>query len=513
MTFNELIEMDFSFIFSTVFRFKLILLTLRITMSANDKYSTPLSSRYASEEMSKIFSLRNRFSTWRKLWLNLAIAEKEVGLDMISDKAIEQMKAHLEITDEEIEAASKEEAIVRHDVMAHVHVFGKTCPDAAGIIHLGATSCFVTDNADLIFLRDAYDVLIPKLVNVINRLSEFALKYKDLPVLGWTHFQPAQLTTVGKRATLWIQELLWDLRNMERARNDIGLRGVKGTTGTQASFLSLFHGNHDQVEQLDERVVELLGFEHVYPVTGQTYSRKIDIDVLSPLASLGATAHKFATDIRLLANLKEVEEPFEKSQIGSSAMAYKRNPMRCERVCSLARHMGGLLNDAIQTASVQWFERTLDDSAIRRISLPSAFLTADILLSTMNNISSGLVVYPKVIERRINSELPFMATENIIMAMVEKGGSRQECHEEIRVLSHQASAVVKQEGGDNDLIQRVRATEYFKPVWNELDTLLDPSTFVGRAPQQTEKFINKDVANALKNYKHLVNDESVSLNV
>lgn len=505
--------MDFSFIFSTVFRFKLILLTLRITMSANDKYSTPLSSRYASEEMSKIFSLRNRFSTWRKLWLNLAIAEKEVGLDMISDKAIEQMKAHLEITDEEIEAASKEEAIVRHDVMAHVHVFGKTCPDAAGIIHLGATSCFVTDNADLIFLRDAYDVLIPKLVNVINRLSEFALKYKDLPVLGWTHFQPAQLTTVGKRATLWIQELLWDLRNMERARNDIGLRGVKGTTGTQASFLSLFHGNHDQVEQLDERVVELLGFEHVYPVTGQTYSRKIDIDVLSPLASLGATAHKFATDIRLLANLKEVEEPFEKSQIGSSAMAYKRNPMRCERVCSLARHMGGLLNDAIQTASVQWFERTLDDSAIRRISLPSAFLTADILLSTMNNISSGLVVYPKVIERRINSELPFMATENIIMAMVEKGGSRQECHEEIRVLSHQASAVVKQEGGDNDLIQRVRATEYFKPVWNELDTLLDPSTFVGRAPQQTEKFINKDVANALKNYKHLVNDESVSLNV
>lgn len=482
-------------------------------MSANDKYSTPLSSRYASEEMSKIFSLRNRFSTWRKLWLNLAIAEKEVGLDMISDKAIEQMKAHLEITDEEIEAASKEEAIVRHDVMAHVHVFGETCPEAAGIIHLGATSCFVTDNADLIFLRDAYDVLIPKLVNVINKLSQFALKHKDLPVLGWTHFQPAQLTTVGKRATLWIQELLWDLRNMERARNDIGLRGVKGTTGTQASFLSLFHGNHDQVEQLDEKVVELLGFEHVYPVTGQTYSRKIDIDVLSPLASLGATAHKFATDIRLLANLKEIEEPFEKSQIGSSAMAYKRNPMRCERVCSLARHMGGLLNDAIQTASVQWFERTLDDSAIRRISLPSAFLTADILLSTMNNITSGLVVYPKVIERRINSELPFMATENIIMAMVEKGGSRQECHEEIRVLSHQASAVVKQEGGDNDLIQRVKNTEYFKPIWAELDTLLDPSTFVGRAPQQTEKFVNKDVANALKNYKQFINDETVSLNV
>lgn len=482
-------------------------------MSANDKYSTPLSSRYASEEMSKIFSLRNRFSTWRKLWLNLAIAEKQVGLSVITDEAIEQMKKHLEITDDEIKAASVEEAKVRHDVMAHVHVFGETCPAAAGIIHLGATSCFVTDNADLIFLRDAYDVLIPKLVNVIDRLSKFALEYKDLPVLGWTHFQPAQLTTVGKRATLWIQELLWDLRNMVRARNDLGLRGVKGTTGTQASFLSLFHGDHDKVEELDETVVKLLGFQHVYPVTGQTYSRKIDIDVLSPLASLGATTHKFATDIRLLANLKEVEEPFEKSQIGSSAMAYKRNPMRCERVCSLSRHLGGLLNDAIQTASVQWFERTLDDSAIRRISLPSAFLTADILLSTLNNITSGLVVYPKVIERRILEELPFMATENIIMAMVEKGASRQDCHEEIRVLSHEASAQVKQEGGRNDLIDRVRKTKYFEPIWEQLDSLLDPSTFVGRAPQQTEKFVKKTVAEALEPYKSMITTENVSLNV
>lgn len=482
-------------------------------MSEYDKYSTPLSSRYASEEMSKIFSLRNRFSTWRKLWLNLAIAEKEVGLSVITDEAIEQMKQHLEITDKEIQDAAVEEAKVRHDVMAHVHVFGETCPLAAGIIHLGATSCFVTDNADLIFLRDAYDVLIPKLVNVIDRLSKFALEYKDLPVLGWTHFQPAQLTTVGKRATLWLQELLWDLRNMVRARNDIGLRGVKGTTGTQASFLSLFHGDHDKVEELDKRVVELLGFDIVYPVTGQTYSRKIDIDVLSPLASFGATAHKFATDIRLLANLKEIEEPFEKSQIGSSAMAYKRNPMRCERVCSLARHLGGLFNDAVQTASVQWFERTLDDSAIRRISLPSAFLTVDILLSTMLNITSGLVVYPKVIERRINSELPFMATENIIMAMVEKGGSRQDCHEEIRVLSHQASAVVKQEGGDNDLIERIKSTKYFKPIWNDLDTLLDPKTFVGRAPQQTEKFVKNDVANALKPFEKYITTENVALKV
>ncbi|CDK26993.1 unnamed protein product [Kuraishia capsulata CBS 1993] len=482
-------------------------------MSKYDKYSTPLSERYASDEMSKIFSLRNRFSTWRKLWLNLAIAEKELGLDIITDEAIEQMRAHVEISDDEIEDAKIEEAIVRHDVMAHVHTFGKTCPAAAGIIHLGATSCFVTDNADLIFLRDAYDVIIPKLVNVINRLGKFALEYNDMPVLGWTHFQPAQLTTVGKRATLWLQELLWDLRNMERARNDLGLRGVKGTTGTQGSFLSLFHGNHDKVEELDERVVELLGFGYAYPCTGQTYSRKIDIDALAPLSSLGATAHKMCTDIRLLANLKEMEEPFEKSQIGSSAMAYKRNPMRCERVCSLSRHLGSLYQDVFQTSAVQWFERTLDDSAIRRISIPSAFLTADIVLSTLLNITSGLVVYPKVIERRIQAELPFMATENIIMAMVEKGGSRQDCHEEIRVLSHQAAAQVKEHGRDNDLIERVKNTEYFKPIWGDLDTLLDPSTFVGRAPQQTEKFVTVTVANALKPFAEYLNEDSFQLSV
>ena len=445
--------------------------------------------------------------------MNLAIAEKELGLDVISDAAIEQMKAHLTITDEEIAAASKQEAIVRHDVMAHVHTFGETCPDAAGIIHLGATSCYVTDNADLIFLRDAYDLVIPKLVNVIDRLSKFAMEYKDLPVLGWTHFQPAQLTTLGKRSTLWIQELLWDLRNFVRARNDLGLRGVKGTTGTQASFLSLFHGDHDKVEALDKRVTELLGFDTVYPVTGQTYSRKIDIDALAPLASFAATAHKMATDIRLLANLKEVEEPFEKSQIGSSAMAYKRNPMRCERVCSLARHLGSLFSDAVQTASVQWFERTLDDSAIRRISLPGAFLTTDILLSTLLNISSGLVVYPKVIARRIKSELPFMATENIIMAMVEKNASRQDVHEHIRVLSHQAAAVVKEEGGDNDLIERIKNDKFFEPIWNDLDSLLEPSTFVGRAPQQVEKFVNNDVKNALAPHASMINDVEVKLSV
>ncbi|KAK9332950.1 L-Aspartase-like protein [Lipomyces starkeyi] len=463
--------------------------------------------------MSGLFSPRTRYSTWRKLWLNLAIAEKQLGLTAITDEAIEQLRAHVTITDEEIDAASAQEKIVRHDVMSHVHVYGVAAPSAAGIIHLGATSCFVTDNADLIFLRDACDLLVAKLVNVIDRLSAFALEYKDMPVLGWTHFQPAQLTTVGKRATLWIQELLWDLRNIQRARDDIGLRGVKGTTGTQASFLALFDGDHDKVEELDQLVVELLGFKYAYPVTGQTYSRKIDIDVLGPLASLGATAHKMATDLRLLANLKEIEEPFESTQIGSSAMAYKRNPMRCERVCSLARHLTGLYQDTVQTASVQWFERTLDDSAIRRVSIPSAFLTADIVLSTLLNITSGLVVYPKVIERRINSELPFMATENIIMAMVQKGQSRQECHEKIRVLSHQAARVVKEEGGDNDLIERVKKDDYFSPIWDELDKLLDPSTFVGRAPQQTDKFVKVTVSAALAPFKKYLTSEKVELSV
>ncbi|KAK9456700.1 L-Aspartase-like protein [Dipodascopsis uninucleata] len=482
-------------------------------MSNFDSYSSPLSSRYASKEMSELFSPRTRYSTWRKLWLNLAIAEKQLGLTAITDEAIEQLSAHVTITDDEINAASAQEKIVRHDVMSHVHVYGETAPAAAGIIHLGATSCFVTDNADLIFLRDACDLVIKKLVNVIDRLSKFAIEYKDMPVLGWTHFQPAQLTTVGKRATLWIQELLWDLRNIKRARDDLGLRGVKGTTGTQASFLALFNGDHDKVEELDQLVVELLGFDYAYPVTGQTYSRKIDIDVLGPLSSLGASAHKMATDLRLLANLKEVEEPFESTQIGSSAMAYKRNPMRCERVCSLARHLTGLYTDTVSTASVQWFERTLDDSAIRRVTIPSAFLTADIILSTLLNITSGLVVYPKVIERRINSELPFMATENIIMAMVQRGGNRQVCHEKIRVLSHLAARVVKEEGGDNDLIDRVKSDEYFEPIWGDLGKLLDPSTFVGRAPEQTEKFVKITVANALAPFKEYLTSEKVELSV
>jgi len=386
-------------------------------------------------------------------------------------------------------------------VMAHVHVFGVHAPAAAGIIHLGATSCYVTDNADLIFLREGMDLIIPKLAVVIDRFAKFAELHRALPTLGWTHFQPAQLTTVGKRATLWIQELLWDLRNMQRARDDIGFRGVKGTTGTQASFLALFEGDHDKVEQLDALVTKLSGFTEAYPVTGQTYSRKVDVDVLAPLASFAATAHKIATDIRLLANLKEIEEPFEKDQIGSSAMAYKRNPMRCERICSLSRHLMVIHQNTLLTSSVQWLERTLDDSANRRVTIPEAFLTADILLTTLQNVSEGLVVYPAIIARRIRQELPFMATENIIMAIVKKGGDRQACHEAVRVLSHQAGKVVKEDGGENDLIERVRADKFFEPIWAELDSLLDPSTFVGRAPEQVDRFLKDYVTPALAPYQ------------
>jgi adenylosuccinate lyase len=397
--------------------------------------------------------------------------------------------------------------------MAHVHTYGVACPKAAGIIHLGATSCFVTDNADLIILRDGLDLLIKKLVVVIKNLADFAKDYKDMPTLGFTHYQPAQLTTVGKRATLWCQELLWDLRNFVRARDDLLFRGPKGTTGTQGSFLALFNGDHDKVEALDQRVAELSGFSKSYAVTGQTYSRKVDIDVVAALASFGATAHKIATDLRLLANLKEIEEPFEKDQIGSSAMAYKRNPMRCERICSLARHLHALVHNTYATASVQWFERTLDDSANRRITNPEAFLTTDIVLTLLQNVISGLVVYPQIIASRIAQELPFMATENVIMAMVKNGGDRQECHEEIRVLSHQAAKVVKTEGKPNDLIERIQNTAYFAPIHAQLPELLDPTTFVGRAPQQVERFLENEVKPALAPFQNTEGLVFDSLNV
>ncbi|KAL4948926.1 Cullin repeat-like-containing domain protein [Aspergillus filifer] len=444
---------------------------------------------------------QNRFSTWRSLWLWLAEAEKELGLP-ITDEAIEQMRKNTVIKDEEFKVAAEEEKRRRHDVMAHVHAYGQVAPAAAGIIHWGATSCYCTDNADLIFLRDGLNILIPKLAVVIDKLSDFARQYKDLPCLGFTHGQPAQLVTVGKRACLWIQDLLMDLRNLERARDDLRFRGVKGTTGTQASFLQIFNGDHSKVEQLDELVTEKAGFDSAFIISSQTYSRKIDVDVANALGSFGSTCERIGIDIRHLAMLKEVEEPFEKDQIGSSAMAYKRNPMRSERLCSLGRHLQNLPKDALDTYSAQWFERSLDDSAIRRISIPELYLCADACLILLNNVTSGFVVYPEVIKRRV------------IMACVKKGLSRQDAHEEIRVLSHQASDNVKKLGKNNDLLERIRRTAFFEPILGELDALLDPGTFVGRAPQQVEKFTSTEVKKALEPYAtHLATATTSALHV
>ncbi|KAF8457679.1 L-Aspartase-like protein [Terfezia claveryi] len=479
---------------------------------SSSAYQTPLASRYASKEMSSLFSNATRFGTWRQLWLWLAQAEKQLGLP-ISDDAIEQMQAHLELTEEDFRVAEIEEKRRRHDVMAHVHAFGQVAPAAAGIIHWGATSCYCTDNADLIFMRRGLDLLLPKLATVIHKLSQFALAHRSLSCLGYTHYQPAQLTTVGKRACLWIQDLLFDLRNLTRAHSDIAFRGVKGTTGTQASFLQIFAGDHSKVEELDRLVTQLAGFDYAYPITSQTYSRKVDVDVLNALSSFGTTAQRISGDIRHLAATKELEEPFEKDQIGSSAMAYKRNPMRSERISSLGRHLANLNKNAADTYAAQWFERTLDDSAIRRITIPEAYLTADIILTTLDNVVSGFVVYPAVISRRINQELPFMATENIIMRIVAKGGSRQDAHERIRVLSHEASAAVKLEGKDNDLIERISKDEFFKPIWRELDELLKPETFVGRAPEQVEQFVNKEVKEALKPWQGKLAKGTVELTV
>lgn len=461
----------------------------------HDRYETPLVKRYATAAMSTLWSDDHKFRTWRRLWLALAEAEAELGLPITEDQLTE-LRAHLD--DIDYEAAARYEKDLRHDVMAHVHALGDVAPIARPIVHLGATSCFVGDNTDLLVLRDGLDLLLPKLAGVIARLARFASDHADQPTLGFTHFQPAQLTTVGKRACLWIQDLLIDLANLTRLRRDLRFRGVKGTTGTQASYLALFDGDHDKVVELDRLVAKAMGFERTYAVTGQTYPRKVDHEILAALGSFGATAHRLATDIRLLANLKEVEEPFGKKQIGSSAMAYKRNPMRSERVCALARHLMVLPANTAQTAAVQWMERTLDDSANRRIALPEAFLAADGILETLLSVSGGLVVYPAVIERRIREELPFMATENILMAMVRKGGDRQELHESIRVHSQAAAAQVKQHGKANDLIERIRDDAAYAPIHDELDTLLDPATFVGRAPQQVRAFLADEVQPALR---------------
>ena len=480
-------------------------------MSNHSSYQSPLVSRYASKEMAFNFSDFKKFSTWRKLWTYLAKAEHELGLH-ITRQQIQEMEDHLELNDDDFKLATIEEKSRRHDVMSHVHVFGLRCPNAAPIIHLGATSCYVGDNTDLIVIRDALDILLPKLACCIYKLSKFADQYKNLPTLGFTHFQPAQLTTVGKRACMWIQDLIMDLENLENCRNSLRFRGVKGATGTQASFSALFDGNSEKVQMLNSLVTEMAGFEKSYIITGQTYPRKVDYEILSKLASLGASAHKICTDVRLLASRKELEEPFEKEQIGSSAMAYKRNPMRCERTCSLARHLMTLAGNPLQTSATQWLERTLDDSANRRICIPEAFLTADIVLNTLQNISEGLVVYPKVIERHIAQELPFLATENIIMAMVKAGGDRQEIHENIRVLSQEAGANVKQNGGDNNLVELIMKASFFEPIHDKMSELFNPESFVGCAPMQVESFLNEEVAPAISKYEGVF-DTKAEVNV
>jgi adenylosuccinate lyase len=464
----------------------------------SDRYDSPLASRYASAEMSGLFSDDTKFQTWRRLWVELARAEHELGLAVTMEQ-VQELAAH--ITDIDYAMAKKEEKRRRHDVMAHVHTYGHVAPKAAAIIHLGATSCYVTDNTDLIVMRSALDLVALRLARCIDRLAAFAVKHRALPTLGYTHFQAAQPTTVGKRACLWIQDLLLDLRTVERLKADLRFRGVKGTTGTQASFLALFAGDHDKVEELDRRVTKAFGFASAFTVTGQTYTRKVDADIVAGLASLGASIHHIATDLRLLAHLKEVEEPFEAEQIGSSAMAYKRNPMRAERCCALGRHLMALAAEGWQTHATQWMERTLDDSAARRIFIPEAFLAADAALSILQNVAEGMEVHPSVVARHLRDELPFMATENLIMAMVSAGGSRQECHEKIRVLSHQAAAVVKDQGGDNDLIARVRADGYFAPIHGKLAELLEPSSFVGRAPQQVDRFLTDEVTPAIAGYR------------
>lgn len=434
-----------------------------------------------------------------------------MGLE-ITDEQIEQMESNINNID--FQAAAAEERLTRHDVMAHVHVFAKLCPLAAPIIHLGATSCYVGDNTDLIVMKNSLNLVLTRLARTIDSLTKFAVEYKDLPTLGFTHLQPAQLTTVGKRATLWINDLLLDELALRRCHDDLKFRGVKGTTGTQASFLQLFTGDFSKVQALDQKVTELAGFKSAYTVTGQTYSRKIDVQVIAALSSLGTSIHKMCSDLRILASMKEIEEPFESTQIGSSAMAYKKNPMRSERCCSLARHLITLFSNAANTHATQWLERTLDDSANRRITIAEAFLSADAVLLTLLNISQGLVVYPEVIKRHIAQELPFMATENFIMAMVKKGGDRQICHEKIRVLSQEAGAQVKQFGLDNDLLERINKDPYFAPVLGQLNEIMDSKTFIGCAAMQVELFVEQDVRPVLEIYKNeLKSVEKVTLNI
>ena len=468
---------------------------------SNDRYTSPLSERYASKEMQYIFSPDKKFRTWRKLWIALAETEKELGLD-ITDEQIEELKAHAD--DINYDVAKEREKVVRHDVMSHVYAYGKQCPKAKGIIHLGATSCYVGDNTDIILMSEALEIVRKKLINVIAELAKFADEHKNLPTLAFTHFQPAQPTTVGKRATLWMQEFMMDLEDLEYVKGSLKLLGSKGTTGTQASFLELFDGDQETIDKIDPMIAKKMGFETCYPVSGQTYSRKVDTRVVNVLAGIAASAHKMSNDIRLLQHLKEIEEPFEKTQIGSSAMAYKRNPMRSERIASLSRYvMVDAMNPAI-TSATQWIERTLDDSANKRLSVPEGFLAIDGILDLCLNVVDGLVVYPKVIEKRLMSELPFMATENIMMDAVKAGGDRQELHERIRELSMEAGRNVKEKGLDNNLLELIAADPAFNLSLEELQKTMDPAKYVGRAPVQVEAYLNNVVNPMLKANKEIL---------
>lgn len=464
-------------------------------------YTSPLSERYPSKEMKYIFSPEMKFRTWRRLWIALAETEKELGLD-ITQEQIDELKANA--LDINYDVAKEREAVVRHDVMSHVYAYGQQCPKAKGIIHLGATSCYVGDNTDLIIMTEGLKLIKNKLINVLAELAKFADKYKDMPTLGFTHFQAAQPTTVGKRATLWMQDLLLDLEDLEHLIGSMKLLGSKGTTGTQASFLELFDGDHEKVKQIDGLIAKKMGYDSCYPVSGQTYSRKVDSRVVNVLSGIAQSAHKFSNDIRLLQHLKEVEEPFEKNQIGSSAMAYKRNPMRSERIASLANYVIADANNPAITAATQWFERTLDDSANKRISIPEAFLAVDGILELYLNITDGLVVYPKVIHARLMQELPFMATENILMDAVKAGGDRQELHERIREHSMEAGKMVKVEGKENDLLERIAADPAFNMTIEQLQSIMDPANFVGRSVQQTAEFIEEIIKPILDKNKDVL---------
>lgn len=453
-----------------------------------DTYQTSLTGRYCSIEMSQLFSQRSRHSTWRKLWLYLAQSERELGIESITLEALEEMKTHLLLTDADFQTARIEEKRRRHDVMAHVHAFGVVAPSASGIIHYGATSCFVTDNTELILMRDALQIIQSKVAKVMRNLSMFALKWKAEPTLAYTHLQPAQLITVGKRAAQWVQDLMFDLQSIEHVQKELRFRGAQGTTGTQASFLEIFGGDASKCDRLNELLCQKSGFTACYDISTQTYTRKVDLMISNAVAGLGATAQKICGDIRHLAAWKEIEEPFETTQIGSSAMAYKRNPMRSERVYSLSRELMSKPANFANTLSDQWHERTLDDSAIRRIDIPEMFLLADAILLGLDNITDGLVVYPKRIQSRVQEELPFMITESIIMKLVAQGESRQEAHEQIRILSQEAANTVKNEGKPNDLVTRIKDTDFFKPIWGEIDNMLRPELYIGRSIEIVERF-------------------------